>query len=249
MKRQPAYAVIPYLRDLPLFSDMPACELERLSEDCIVRQASRGELLFQAGDPCDELHAVISGQVKLFVLAANGQEKVLDLIRPGQAFAEALMFSNLPYLVNAQALVDTTLLTVGRSAIMRELDANHRFALRMLSGISDSLNRLTHDVECYTLHSGMQRVIEYLLSDDTPALPCSFEQAPRQRTITLPVSKATLASRLSVTPEYFSNVLHELIEHGLIEVDKRHIHICDTEQLSQYTVSHARRVTQTPHCA
>jgi CRP-like cAMP-binding protein len=103
MKRQTAYAVIPYLRDLPLFSDMPACELERLSEDCIVRQASRGELLFQAGDPCDELHAVISGQVKLFVLAANGQEKVLDLIRPGQAFAEALMFSNLPYLVNAQA--------------------------------------------------------------------------------------------------------------------------------------------------
>jgi CRP-like cAMP-binding protein len=48
------------------------------------------------------------------------------------------------------------------------------------------------------------------------------------------VSKATLASRLSLTPEYFSRVLHELEAAGLISVDKRDIHILDRRGLSRY---------------
>lgn len=239
MNHQCSFAIAPYLRELPLFSDMQPSELERLAEGCIVRRASRGEMLFRVGDPCDELHAVISGQVKLFALAPNGQEKVIELISPGQTFAEALMFTNRPYIVNAQALAETSLLTVKRQAIMREIEADHRFALRMLAGISRKLHGLIHDVESYSLRSGMQRVIGYLLNGETPALPCAFDETPGRRTVTLPVSKATLASRLSLTPEYFSRVLHELIEEGLIEVDKRHIHIEDTERLSQYQMQAA----------
>ena len=79
-------------------------------------------MLFRVGDLCDELHAVISGQVKLFALAPNGQEKVIELISPGQTFAEALMFTGRPYIVNAQALTETSLLTVKRIAIMREIE-------------------------------------------------------------------------------------------------------------------------------
>lgn len=239
MNYHTSFAIAPYLRGLALFSDMQAAELERLAEGCIVRRAARGEVLFRVGDPCDELHAVISGQVKLFALAPNGQEKVIELISPNQTFAEALMFTNKPYIVNAQALSETTILTVKRQAIMREIESDHRFALRMLAGISRKMHGLIHDVESYTLRSGLQRVISYLLHDETPALPCTHQALQGHRTVTLPVSKATLASRLSLTPEYFSRVLHELIEEGLIEVDKRHIHISDTERLSQYQLQAA----------
>ena len=52
--------------------------------------------------------------------------------------------------------------------------------------------------------------------------------------VSLPVSKATIASRLSITPEYFSRVLHELEAAGLIRIDKREIHIPDVERLANY---------------
>jgi CRP-like cAMP-binding protein len=239
MNYHSSFAVAPYLRGLALFSDMQAAELERLAEGCIVRRAARGEVLFRVGDPCDELHAVISGQVKLFALAPNGQEKVIELISPNQTFAEALMFTNKPYIVNAQALSETTILTVKRQAIMREIESDHRFALRMLAGISRKMHGLIHDVESYTLRSGLQRVISYLLNEETPEQPITYTAMPGHRTVTLPVSKATVASRLSLTPEYFSRVLHELIEEGLIEVDKRHIHITDIQRLSEYQMQAA----------
>ena len=56
------------------------------------------------------------------------------------------------------------------------------------------------------------------------------------RSISLPVSKATIASRLSITPEYFSRVLHDLEEAGLIRRDKRDIHIPDTARLASHTL-------------
>jgi CRP-like cAMP-binding protein len=55
-------------------------------------------------------------------------------------------------------------------------------------------------------------------------------------TVSLPVSKATIASRLSLTPEYFSKVLHELEAEKLIEIDKRDIRIIDVPRLAHYGV-------------
>ncbi|WP_374590409.1 Crp/Fnr family transcriptional regulator [Aquabacterium sp.] len=239
------FKVSPYLAQLPLFNEMQDAELERLAEGCIVRRAARGEMLFRVGEPCDEFHVVISGQVKLFALAPNGQEKVIELISPGQPFAEALMFIGRPYIVNAQALVESLILTVKKQAVLREIENDHRFALRMLAGISKRMHGLIHDVESYSLRSGTQRVIGYLLHEDTPELNAAASadaaeaSQPVERTVTLPVSKATLASRLSLTPEYFSRVLHELINEGLIEVDKRHIRILDTQRLAAYQMNAA----------
>lgn len=232
------FKVSPYLAQLPLFNEMQDAELDRLAEGCIVRRAARSEMLFRVGEPCDEFHVVISGQVKLFALAPNGQEKVIELISPGQPFAEALMFTGRPYIVNAQALVESLILTVKKQAVLREIENDHRFALRMLAGISKRMHSLIHDVESYSLRSGMQRVIGYLLHEETPELPGEAPETT-QRTVTLPVSKATLASRLSLTPEYFSRVLHELIDEGLIEVDKRHIRISDTQRLAAYQMQAA----------
>jgi len=49
--------------------------------------------------------------------------------------------------------------------------------------------------------------------------------------VTLPVSKAVLASRLNLTPEHFSRILHDLSEAGLIAVEGRQVHIADIEKL------------------
>jgi CRP-like cAMP-binding protein len=219
-----------YLSVLPLFSDMRPEELRRLAEGCQLRRLGRGDMVFHMGQPCEEFHVTVIGQVKLFVLSPSGQEKVIELVGPGNSFAEAIMFIGKPYILNAQALTDTLLLTVGKSAVLAEIEHDPRFALRMLAGISRRLHGLVHDVEAYALHSGLQRVIGYLLRD----MSCEQGEGPAPVTVSLPVSKATIASRLSLTPEYFSRVLHELESAGLIEIDKRDIRILDCRRLGEY---------------
>lgn len=219
-----------FLAVLPLFSDLSPPELSRVAQGCQVRRLSRGDTIFRYGEPCEEFHVVVTGQVKLYALSSSGQEKVIELVGPGHTFAEALMFTSKPYILNAQALSNTLLLTVGKQAMLEEIERDPRFSLRMLAGISRRLHGLVHDIESGALHNGMQRVIGYLLreqqSDDTVN--------SEAYTVSLPVSKATIASRLSLTPEYFSKVLHELEAERLIEIDKRDIRIIDVGRLATY---------------
>ena len=219
-----------YLSVLPLFQEMSAPELQRLAEGCQLRRLARGDMVFHVGQPCEEFHVTAMGQIKLFAISPAGQEKVIELIGPGNSFAEAIMFTGRPYIINAQALTDTLLLTVSKETVLAEIGHDPRFALRMLAGISRRLHGLVRDVEGYALHSGLQRVIGYLLRDQDGA-----DGAPAAAvTVSLPVSKATVASRLSLTPEYFSRVLHELEAAGLIEIDKRDIRILDSKRLAAY---------------
>lgn len=219
-----------YLASLPLFSNMREEELKRLATGCQLRRVPRGQTLFRAGEPCNEFHVNVLGQVKLFALSPTGTEKVIELCGPGYSFAEAVMFLNLPYVVTAQTLADSLILTMSKDAVLSEIAANPDFALRMLAGLSRRLHGLIKDVESYALHSGVQRVIGYLLGDKLD----ESEEASQAITVSLPVSKAAIASRLSLTPEYFSRVLNELETAGLIQVDKRDIHIVDTARLANY---------------
>jgi CRP-like cAMP-binding protein len=99
----------------------------------------------------------------------------------------------------------------------------------MMAGLSQRLHSLIHDLESYTLHSGTQRVIGYLLRAETDA---DVADSPAQ--FKLPAGKNIIASRLNLTPEHFSRILHELTASGLILVDGRTVIICDMEKLRTF---------------
>ena len=95
-----------YLSVLPLFSDLSLLERERVAQGCQLRRLTRGDMVFRVGEPCEAFHVVVLGQVKLYVASPAGQEKVIELVGPGNSFAEAMMFLSMPCILNAQALAD-----------------------------------------------------------------------------------------------------------------------------------------------
>ncbi len=218
-----------FLGNLPLFRELTAEELDRLALGTHEQHAARGEVLFHKGDPCNGFHMVIYGHVKLAFNSASGDEKVVELIGPGGSFGEALMFMERPYVVYAQALADTLLLHIDKAVVFREIERVPGFARRMIAGLSRRLHGLVSDLESYSLHSGTQRVIGYLLRAEPES-----DAAGKTAHLKLPTSKGIIASRLNLTPEHFSRILHDLTEAGLIEVDGRTVNILDLERLRIY---------------
>jgi len=217
------------LANLPLFSDLREEDLGRIATRTSSVHAAKGETIFQRGDPCVGFHVIVYGQVKLGFTSAQGAEKVIEIIGPKQSFGEALMFLERPYIVSAQALADSMLLHVSKAAVFHEIEADPMFARRMLAGLSRRLHGLVSDVESYSLRSGAQRVIGYLLREG-PQNHC----ANKMTEITLPTTKNIIASRLNLTPEHFSRVLHDLTLAALIEVDGRTVRILDADRLRSY---------------
>ena len=217
-----------FLARTPLFCDVAPASLERLAGGCVSNRYCRGEMVLQMGDPCDGFYIVATGQVKLYALSASGQEKVVEIISLGSTFGEALMFLDRPSAVNVQALAATLLVSVRRDTVLEELGRDSRFALSMLSGMSQRVHGLVQDLQARALQNAAQRVVGYLLREQ------EGDRVEGGVTVSLPVNKATVASLLSLTPEYFSRLLGELEAARLIRVDKRDIHVFDVQRLAAY---------------
>lgn len=217
------------LTHVPLFNGLASEEIARIARGTREIHASKGDILFHKGDPCNGFHLLVYGQIKLAFTSSQGTEKVVEILGQGQSFGEALMFLEKPYIVFAQALTDSLLLHVSKAAVFEELQRDHNLCRKMLAGMAMRLHELMNDVESYSLHSGKQRIIGYLLrelSDD--------ELNGINIAITLPTNKGVIASRLNLTQEHFSRILHELTELGLIVVEGRKIHIPSVANLRKH---------------
>ena len=215
------------LSHVPLFNGLENEEIARIARGTREINVIRGDMLFHKGDTSTGFHLIVYGQIKLAFTSAQGGEKVVDIIGQGQTFGEAVMFMDKPYMVFAQALSDSLLLHISKSVILDELERDPKLGRKMIASLSMRLHHLITDVESYSLHSGRQRIIGYLLRDN-------MESDAQSLTVTLPTSKGVIASRLNLTQEHFSRILHELQENGLITVQGRKIGIPNVEKLRGY---------------
>ena len=215
------------LAHVPLFNGLENEEIARIARGTREVNVVRGDMLFHKGDASAGFHLIVYGQIKLGFTSAQGAEKVVDIIGQGQTFGEAVMFMDKPYMVFAQALSDSLLLHISKSVILDELERDPKLGRKMIASLSMRLHHLITDVESYSLHSGRQRIIGYLLRDNP-------EPETRTLTVTLPTSKGTIASRLNLTQEHFSRILHELSDLRLIVVEGKRIHIPNVSNLRKH---------------
>nr|MBL8455205.1 Crp/Fnr family transcriptional regulator [Zoogloeaceae bacterium] len=216
------------LARIPLFNGLAPAEIARFARGVRALKTTKGEVLFHRGDLCHGFHLLLGGQVKLAFTSSDGHEKVIEIIRAGQTFGEAIMFMERPYVVMAQALSDCSLLHIDKQVVFEEMEHDSGFCRKIIAGLSQRLHHLIADVETYSLKSGRDRIIGYLLREEELA---DTPNVSGRVSIRLTSNKGTIASRLNLTQEHFSRILHELSTEGLIEVEGRTIHIPELERL------------------
>jgi len=213
------------LGELPVLRGLAPEQLARLVAASPPVKLDRGEWLFRWGERCTGFYAVARGSVKVAYFSPQGAEKVVEIVRPGQSFGEPLVFLGQPCLVSARALADSTLLHIPGRVLESELGRDPRLARSLLAGLARRLQALLHDAGSNALRSGAERLVDYLLS----GLPARAETSPTAE-IALP-RKGALASRLDMTPEHFSRILHKLAGLSLIEVSGRQVRVPDLQRL------------------
>ena len=98
-----------------LFGNLEPAQLDILLQHTRSTELEEGQMLFEQQRPANEIFMLQSGQVKLARISPEGQEKVIDVISPGNTFAEAIMFSRASvYPVTAAALCAFRVCRVGR---------------------------------------------------------------------------------------------------------------------------------------
>ncbi len=209
-----------------LFRPISPFELESLKKEVVKLELDKGLSLFQKGDMADGCFILVYGMIKLAVPASNGSDKIVELIRPGQCFGEAMLFLEEPYPFYAEALEPSLLLRLPKNALFKLLEQSPAIARQMMTGLSYRLLGFIRNVERHASHNAMQRVVDYLVQTAV---------AQESNDFRLELKKNVVASLLNLTPETFSRMLHHLSELGLITVSASRITISSLSSLKDYS--------------
>ena len=216
------------LRGIYLFSVLDDEQLAAVINTTRVVQLAEGERLFDHGQPSRHYFFLRSGQMKLFRSSREGGEKVIEIVRPGETFAEAVMFMGKArgYPVSAQAIVASELLEFDQASMLGVLEQSTTTCMRLMAGMSRRLRQQVDEIDRLTLHNATYRLATFLLQQIPPGVLESPE-------LHLTTPKHVVASRLAIQPETFSRILARLAESGCVEVHGHSIVLTDIEALRE----------------
>lgn len=214
------------LRRAYLFADMTEPHLQMLVNGMHDIHLDPGKALFRHGQPAERFYFLREGLIKLFRLSPEGDEKIIEIMRPGETFAEAVMFmgSQGRYPVNAEAINESRLYAFEQKTFLSLLRESSDATFGLLGSMSRRLHMLVNQIESLTLQNATYRLVAYLLEE----IPRDVRTSPE---VQLTTPKGVIASRLAIQPETLSRILAKLRQGGLIEVHGNHITIRDVQAL------------------
>ena len=180
------------------FEGISPSSKEALSKFCLPHERPKQTVFFREGEPGEAMYLLVKGRISLSKLSLEGRETVIKVIKPGEVFAEVILFEQKNYPVTALTLTDVLAFKLLRRdllGLLRQEDFRNDFIamlLRKQRYLADKVQQITsQDVE--------DRLRSFLR-----------EQYGEVRQIRVEMNKKQLAAAIGVTPETLSRLLNQL---------------------------------------
>jgi CRP/FNR family transcriptional regulator len=134
------------LRSTALFGRVAPEDRPRLAAVSRIVTFTRGETVFDEGDPSDELLVIARGRVKVFKMTPTGKDVILEIFGPGDPLGAVAVYEGRPYPASAVALEETTCILVPRQAFFALLEQYPLLVRGLLVGLTQRLVELTNRI-------------------------------------------------------------------------------------------------------
>ena len=176
-------------------------------------QLSAGEVIFNQGDPGDELIIVEEGVISIFMPVEGKSEDVqpIRLFQPGQMLGEMALIDQKPRSASARAEQDSKILTLNEKDFRSLLARSPELATSVMSGLNDRIRYTTDFLG--EVRGWIKRIAE---GDYQPSQAISSEQYSDQNLAALAAEFAQMAARVQEREETLRKEVRKL----RIEIDE-----------------------------
>ncbi len=206
-------SIVAFLAQNSLFQGLPPEYLARLAGYCLLRTFRKKSVLFSEGESGRSAYLLIRGQIRLSRQTEDGRDVVIKSVRPGELFAEVILFESDDYPVTAEALTEVRCIAIDRSEFHRLL-SDELFRNRFIGLLMERQRYLTGRVQYLTSFDLEERFFRYL------------HEHIGNRTVFEPgISRKDIAAAIGATPESLSRLIRRLTAEGRIQWKGRVIHL------------------------
>ncbi|WP_333593726.1 Crp/Fnr family transcriptional regulator [Anaerospora hongkongensis] len=221
---------IQQLKKMPVFADLPDAQLKDLYQITTERKYRKGSVIFLEGEQGEGFHYLQSGKVKIVKMTDDGREHIINILSPGDLFAEVLLFNNRDYPATAIAVEDSKVGVIKNTDLERLILGNNLLALQLIKALSQRLLFAQQKIKNLALHDVTARTAETLLRLGTEH---GRILTNGQIEITLDLSRQDLASLVGTTRETVTRTLSSLKKDKVIDFDIHKITIIEPNKLKR----------------
>ena len=212
---------IEILSSIPYFARLDPHTLESVAQAALRRSFDAGQVVFLEGEPNSGLYAVQEGWLRAVKISPAGREQVIRFVGPGEMFNEIGVFAGGLNQVTVEALEPAVVWIIPRETLLGLMDTHPSLCRLVTQNLAERILHLIGLVEDLSLRTVEERLARLLLEQSRGAL------VSRRRWST----QAEMAARLGTVPDVVNRALRGLAEEGLIQIERRQIHILDRQGL------------------
>ena len=210
-----------------LFEGMTAAQIEPLAGVSTTRRLVRGEYVWHAGDPAEELYVVLSGEVKDCLVDMDGNEVIHFVHGPGMTLGEPGFFAQERYrILDSVAMMPATLIRLARGDLWPFVEQHGVVKDRALEALASDLRFQTNLISSLLTQPLAQRLVLRLLE----LIDSSPERRPGQA-VTPKITQSTLAAMIGVSRENVNRALAALALDGSVRMEGGRYVLVDEQRL------------------
>lgn len=148
-----------FLRIFPPFHGLSPEEVETLIGVASTHTYSKGQVIFQQGDPGDAFYAVLEGKVEIKMTGPSEKEQTIATILVGSVFGEMALLTDESRSATALATEDSLLLRLAKEDFLHLLETDNLPAYKITYNLGRVLARRLREVD--------ERLVETLSRGET----------------------------------------------------------------------------------
>ncbi|MBV9277953.1 MAG: DUF2249 domain-containing protein [Candidatus Eremiobacteraeota bacterium] len=218
-----------FLEHVPPFASAKASTLRELSSQLSERSYKTGETIFDEGELWPYLGIVKSGKVIYTLLSPDGKTHTLGERLTHDTLNESGTFDGGGATTRAEALTDTTIVTLPSEAVLHAARNDSELALGFLQAASQARRRSVDTIADLAFAHVLQRVAKFLLGY-APASVGMAKGLPGVENL----SQAQIAAAAGTVRDMAARALLRLKNAGAVELDRGRVQAIDRARLEAF---------------
>lgn len=192
-----------------------------------IKNYPKNELIFRQGDICDALYILIEGSVKTEMITESGNLLGIEMISSPRPLAPAFLFSdNNRFPVDVTTLEKVEVLRIPKEEVMRLMTSQPDFMKQFLTHNANRTQFLTNRLQLLSIKTIKGKLAHFLLENS------NGEGQPFE----IKRNQTELADFFGVARPSLARSLSEMVQEGIISINKKEYIILNTKGLKELLV-------------
>ena len=192
-----------------------------------IKNYHKNAVVFHQGDVCDALYILINGSVKTEMITENGNLLGIEMISAPRPLAPAFVFSdNNRFPVDVTTMESVEILRIPKDEVMRLMTTQPDFMKQFLTHNANRTQFLTNRLQLLSIKTIKGKLAHFLLEN-------SIEE---DKPFEMKRNQTELADFFGVARPSLARSLSEMVQEGLININKKEYRILNYKGLRELLV-------------